>query len=84
MVSAFQSRESGWGIEISDEQSHQVNLNQRRKLYFDQEAAQTVLSTAEKVHSPNHHLFKLLNLAVLMVIGQVTTPLSTLKAALIV
>ena len=27
MVSAFQSRESGWGIEMTDEQLHQVNLN---------------------------------------------------------
>jgi hypothetical protein len=48
MVSVFQSRESGWGIETTDEQLHQVNLSQRGKCYFDQEASQTLLSTEEK------------------------------------
>jgi hypothetical protein len=27
MASAFQSRKSGWDIEMTDEQLHQVNLN---------------------------------------------------------
>jgi hypothetical protein len=48
MVSAFQSRELGWGIEMTDEQLHQVNFSQRGKYSFDKEVAQTVLGTAEK------------------------------------
>jgi len=84
MVSGFQSRQSGWGIEMTNEQLHQVTSIKEENSILTRKQPQQYWVQQKRDHSPNHHLSKLFNLAVLMVIGQVTIPLYKLKTALIV
>jgi hypothetical protein len=48
MVSAFQSREFGFGFEITAEQLAAINLSRRGQKYVDEEAADEVRGKAEK------------------------------------
>ena len=42
MVSAFQSRDLGWGMELPEESIQQINDKRRGEVYFDREAAKAV------------------------------------------
>ena len=48
MVSAFQSRERGWGLDITDEQLKMINEKRANEHYFDKEAAMEVHNTTKK------------------------------------
>jgi hypothetical protein len=48
MISAFQSRESGWGVELSNAQLIEINRHQEGQHDFDQDAAKDVNGTTEK------------------------------------
>ena len=48
MISVFQSRDLGFGLEISDALLEQINNCRRGKRYVDEEAAVGVNGTAEK------------------------------------
>ena len=48
MVSAFQSREFGWGMEIDDDQLAVINARRHGKDYFDAAAAMEVNGTSKK------------------------------------
>jgi hypothetical protein len=48
MVSAFQSREFGWGMDITDEQMVRINDKRMGEEYFDAVAANDVNGTSRK------------------------------------
>ncbi len=48
MVSAFQSKEFGWGVDITEEQMVRINEMRKCKEYFDTVAANEVNGTALK------------------------------------
>jgi hypothetical protein len=48
MVSAFQSREFGWGMKISDEQMARINQRQIQQDYFDKVASNGVHGSKKK------------------------------------
>jgi hypothetical protein len=61
MVSAFQSREFGWGMEIYDDQLAVINARRHGNDYFDAATAMEVNGTSKKpplVNSPFIILFK--------------------------
>jgi len=61
MVSAFQSREFGWGVDITEEQMVRINEMRNGKEYFDIVAANEVNGKALKpalTTSPFIHLFQ--------------------------
>jgi hypothetical protein len=61
MVSAFQSREFGWGVDITEEQIVRINEMRMGKEYFNAVAANEVNDTALKpalTTSPFIHLFE--------------------------
>ena len=61
MVSAFQSREFGWGMEIDDDQLAVINAQRHGNDYFDAAAAMEVNRTSTKpplAYSPFIILFK--------------------------
>ncbi len=49
MISAFQSRDTGWGIKISRQQLIEINKQQEGKHYFDRDAATDIHGTTEKM-----------------------------------
>jgi hypothetical protein len=48
MISAFQSREFGFGLEISDEQLKRINERRRGHHYLDEKAAKAKRGTSDK------------------------------------
>ena len=49
MISAFQCRETGWGVHLSNEQLLRVNDRCKGTQYFDTEAATDVLGSINKI-----------------------------------
>jgi hypothetical protein len=62
MISAFQSREFGFGLEISDEDLKRVNEWRRGQHYLDESAAKAKQGTSEKKAYLQAHLFLSLNM----------------------
>jgi len=62
MISAFQSREFGFGLEISDEDLKRVNEWRRGQHYLDELAAKAKRGTSEKKAYLQAHLFLSLNM----------------------
>ncbi len=61
MVSAFQSREFGWGMEITNQQMARINQRRIQQDYFDKVAANKVHGSTKKAPlttSPFVHLFE--------------------------
>jgi hypothetical protein len=48
MISAFQSREFGFGVNLTDEQLERVNRKRRGEKYKDEDAAISKLGSAQK------------------------------------
>jgi len=48
MISAFQSRDTGWGIKISRQQLIEINKQREGNHYFDRDAATDIHDTTEK------------------------------------
>ena len=84
MISAFQSRDTGWGIKISKQQLIEINKQREGNHYFDRDAATDIHGTTEKGHLLNHHLSEHLSLEVIMVTGLEVTQLFKQKTVLIV
>ena len=59
MVSAFQSREFGWGLEIDDDQLDLINARRDGNDYFDAAAAAEVNGTSKKAPLTNSPFVKL-------------------------
>jgi hypothetical protein len=59
MVSAFQSREFGWGMEIDDDQLAVINARRLGNDYFDAAAAMEVNRTSKKPPLTNSPFIKL-------------------------
>ena len=62
MVSAFQSRECGFGLNLTSDQLEQINFERRGKKYFDEVAAKEMKGSVFKQESKTHLLFVILNL----------------------
>ena len=61
IISAFQSREIGWGLDLSECQISERNKNREGRQYIDREAACAIFGTAEKItlqRSPFIHKFE--------------------------
>ena len=61
MVSAFQSRETGFGVEMIDQQLKEVNDNRKNEDYFDKTAANEIYGSSKKqqvTKPPFVHLFE--------------------------
>ena len=48
MVSAFQSKETGVGTEISEEDLERINAKRKNTDYFDKVAAKDVINTTKR------------------------------------
>ena len=75
MISAFQSRDTGWGIKISRQQLIEINKQREGKHYFDRDAATDIHGTTEKRALTESRLSEHLSLEVLMVTGLEDTQL---------
>ena len=71
MVSAFQSREFGWGVDITEEQIVRINEMRMGKEYFNAVAANEVNDTALKPALTTSPFIHCLSLGGEMVIGRV-------------
>ena len=71
MISAFQCRETGWGVHLNNEQLLRVNVRCKGTQYFDTKAAADV-GSRDKVHSLVLHLIAHLSLVGQIAIGYVS------------
>ncbi len=62
MISAFQSREFGFSLELNEQQLAQVNEYRRNKKYQDEQAAKAKRGDAKKKHLQKARLFLNLNM----------------------
>ncbi len=62
MISAFQSREFGFGMKINEEQLADINRYREGKEYIDKDAAKSKRGSTKKQHLPQVHLFWNLNM----------------------
>ena len=82
-VSAFQSRETGFGMEISKQDLEKINAKRNSTDYFDKVAAKDVQNTTKNLHLPNLHLCGCLSVVGLMATRPVTSWLYRLRTVFI-
>ena len=73
MVSAMESRETGWGIEITEDLMKKVNDMRKNEKYLDEVAAQAVHGTSDKKTLPMIPLCVYSSSGARMAIGRATT-----------